>query len=255
MSGEFDYRNNVIFNWRHRTMDGGDETSMMNVINNYYKPGPAVNRNMRSTIARIDERDMYSPGNRWKPGNWYPEAQKRPGKWYVAGNIMEGFPEVTADNWKGMQSLDHGPPPETARVNTPFEAWPVKQETAMNAFESVLAKAGATLPVRDAVDTRVTEMVRTGKVGNENGIINDPKEVGGYPEYSFSPDQVPADTDHDGMPDEWEKKYELNPEDASDGSIDSDGDGYTNVEECLNGTNPREKIDYTNLGNNVDEIS
>ena len=125
----------------------------------------------------------------------------------------------------------------------------------MEAYESVVAKAGATLPVRDAVDRRVTEMVRTGKVGNGNGIINDPKEVGGYPEYSFSPDQVPVDTDHDGMPDGWEKKYELNPEDASDGSVDSDGDGYTNVEECLNGTNPREKIDYTNLGNNVDEIS
>jgi pectate lyase len=255
MSGEFDYRNNVIFNWRHRTMDGGDETSMINVINNYYKPGPAVNRDMVSTIARTEQRNMYSPGNRWKPGNWYPEAQKRPGKWYVAGNIVEGFPEVIADNWKGMKSSERGDAPEAARVNTPFEAWPVNQETAMEAFESVLAKAGATLPVRDAVDKRVTEMVRTGKVGNGNGIINDPKEVGGYPEYSFSPGQVPVDTDHDGMPDEWEKKYELNPEEASDASADSDGDGYTNVEEYLNGTNPREKIDYTNLGNNIDEIS
>jgi hypothetical protein len=210
---------------------------------------------MVSTIARIEQRNMYSPGRRWKPGNWYPEAPKRPGKWYVAGNIVEGFPDVTADNWKGMQSSDRGEAPEAARVNTPFEAWPVNQQTATEAFESVLAKAGATLPVRDVVDKRVTEMVRTGKVGNENGIINDPKEVGGYPEYSFSPDQVPADTDHDGMPDEWEKKYELNPEDVSDGSADSDGDGYTNIEECLNGTNPREKIDYTNLGNNVDGIS
>ncbi len=250
MSGEFDYRNNVIFNWRHRTMDGGDETSMMNVINNYYKPGPAVNRNMVSTIARIEQRNMYSPGNRWKPGNWYPEAKPRPGKWYVAGNIVEGFPDVTSNNWNGMRG-----PEEIARVNTPFEAWPVNQQSAMEAFNSVLAKAGATLPVRDAVDKRVTEMVRTGNVGNRNGIINDPKEVGGYPEYSFLPDQVPVDTDHDGMPDEWEKKYELNPEDASDGSTDSDGDGYTNVEEFLNGTNPREKIDYTNLGNNIDEIS
>jgi pectate lyase len=250
MSGEFDYRNNVIFNWRHRTMDGGDETSMINVINNYYKPGPATNRNMVSTIARIEQRNMYSPGNRWKPGNWYPEAQPRPGKWYVAGNIVEGFPDVTSSNWNGMRG-----PEKIARVNTPFEAWPVNQQTAMEALNSVLAKAGATLPVRDAVDRRVTEMVRTGKVGNENGIINDPKEVGGYPEYSFSPEQVPVDTDHDGMSDEWEKKYELNPEEVSDGSADSDGDGYTNVEEYLNGTNPREKIDYTNLGNNVDEIS
>lgn len=250
MGGEFDYRNNVIFNWRHRTMDGGDETSLVNVINNYYKPGPATNDNMLSTLVRIEQRDMYSPGNRWKPGNWYPALPKRPGKWYVAGNIVEGFPDVTADNWKGMRG-----PEEFARVNTPFEGWPVNQQTALEAFASVLTKAGATLPRRDDVDLRVIEMVRTGKVGTKNGIVNDPREVGGYPEHRFSSENVPADTDHDGMPDDWETQYQLNPTVDSDGSTDSDGDGYTNVEEYLNGTHPRQKIDYTNLGNNVDTIS
>ncbi|MBN1362752.1 MAG: hypothetical protein JW993_19290 [Sedimentisphaerales bacterium] len=250
MSGEFDYRNNVIFNWRHRTMDGGDETSMINVINCYYKPGPAANRDMISTIARIEQRDMYSPGNRWRPGNWYPEAAPRPGKWYVAGNIVEGFPEVTANNWKGMRG-----PEEIARVNTPFEGWPVNQETALEAFESVLAKAGATLPRRDAVDVRVTNMVRTGEVMTEAGIVNDPKEVGGYPDYSFTSDEVPADSDHDGMPDAWEKTHSLNAQDVSDGPLDTDGDGYSNLEEYLNGTDPRERVDYTNLGNNIDTIS
>ncbi len=250
MSGEFDYRNNVIFNWRHRTMDGGDETSMINVIGNYYKPGPATNADMRSCFARIEERNMYSPGRRWEPGNWYPKTAGRPGKWYVAGNIMEGSPEVTVNNWKGMKG-----PEEIARVNTPFEAWPVNQETATDAFKSVMEKAGATRPRRDAVDQRVIEMVRTGKTTTETGIVNDPKEVGGFPNYAFAPADVPADSDHDGMSDAWEKKYELNANDAADGSVDSDGDGYTNVEECLNGTNPREKIDYTNLGNNIDTIS
>ena len=255
IGGEFDYRNNVIFNWRHRTMDGGDETSLVNVINNYYKPGPATNNNMLSTIARIEERDMYSPGNRWSSGNWYPQMPKRPGKWYVVGNIVEGNPEVTADNWKGMRSSDRENPPPEARINTPFEGWPVNQETAMEAFDSALAKAGATLPKRDAVDIRVIDTVRTGKVITANGIVNDPREVGGYPSYSFSPEDVPADTDHDGMPDTWEVKHQMDPVKASDGSIDSDGDGYTNVEEYLNGTDPRQKIDYTNLGNNVDTIS
>ena len=41
----------------------------------------------------------------------------------------------------------------------------------------------------------------------------------------------------------------------SDGSSDSDQDGCTNVEEYLNGTNRRERIDYRNLGNNIDTIS
>jgi pectate lyase len=119
----------------------------------------------------------------------------------------------------------------------------------------VSAKAGATLPRRDAIDTRVIDMVRTARVSTGNGIINDPREVGGYPDYSFSPDDVPLDGDHDGVPDEWEKKYDLNPGAATDGSIDSDQDGYTNVEEYLNGANPREKINCRNLGHNIDTIS
>jgi hypothetical protein len=154
-----------------------------------------------------------------------------------------------------MRSSEREDPPPEARVNTPFEGWPANQETAIDAFNSVLAKAGATLPKRDAVDIRVIDMVRTGKVTTANGIVNDPREVGGYPSYSFSPEDVPPDKDHDGMPDTWEIKHQLDPTKASDGSIDSDGDGYTNVEEYLNGTNPKQKIDYINLDNNVDTIS
>jgi len=255
MSGEFDYRNNVIFNWGHRTMDGGDETSLINVINNYYKPGPATKENMLSTIARIEQRDMHSPKGQFRAGNWYPKTGKRPGKWYVAGNIVAGHPNVTADNWEGMHWSGQKGNVLQAKVHTPFEGWPVNQQTALEAFEEVLAKAGATLPRRDAVDTRVTEMVRTGEVGAGNGILRHPDEVGGYPDYSFSPDDVPADQDEDGMPDAWEKDHELDAASAADSSTDADGDGYTNVEEFLNGTNPRKKVDYTNLGNNVDTIS
>ncbi len=255
MSGEFDYRNNVIYNWKHRTMDGGDETSLINVINNYYKPGPATNANMVSTIARVGPgvRKMYSPGNQWAAGDWYPETPARPGKWYVAGNIVEGHPEVTLDNWKGMAVT-----PELeklARVYTPFEGWPVRQHTAREAYELVLAKGGATLPRRDAVDRRIVEMVRTNKVAVRDGILRHPDEVGGYPELTFSPDEVPVDSDGDGMPDDWERAHGLNPHDPSDGAADADKDGYTNLEEYLNGTNPNEFIDYLNLGNNVDTIS
>ncbi|MCW0483061.1 pectate lyase [Gaoshiqia sediminis] len=251
MSGPFDFRYNVIFNWRHRTMDGGDETSLVNVINNYYRPGPATNENMRAVFARIEQRSMYSPGSAWAEGGWYPKAENRPGKWYVAGNIMHGNQEITQNNWAGMRG-----PEELARVNTPFEGWPVApHQTADVVFESVLANVGATLPRRDAVDARVTEMVRSGKPMTETGIIKDISEVGGYPELTYDPAKLPVDTDGDGMPDAWEIKNGLNQHDASDGAVDSDGDGYTNVEEYLNGTNPNEKINYRNLGNNVDTIS
>lgn len=251
MSGDFDFRNNVIYNWSHRTMDGGDESSQINVINNYYKPGPATNENMRAVFARIEQRSMYSPGSAWAEGEWYPKAKNRPGKWYVAGNIMDGNEELNNNNWAGMRG-----PEEIARVNTPFVGWPVSpHDTAEVAFESVLAKAGATLPKRDAVDKRVTEMVRTGKPMTETGIIKDISEVGGYPTLTYTPAKVPVDTDGDGMPDAWEIKHKFDPKNAADGALDADGDGYTNVEEYLNGTNPNEKINYRNLGNNIDTIS
>lgn len=251
MSGAFDFRYNVIFNWQHRSVDGGDETSTVNLINNYYKPGPATNDNIRAVFARIEQRSMYSPGSAWAEGNWYPKATNRPGKWYVAGNIMHDNKELNTNNWKGMRG-----PENLARINTPFEGWPVApHQTAEDVFESVLAKAGATLPKRDAVDKRVTEMVRTGKPTTQTGIIKDIAEVGGYPNLTFDPSKLPVDSDGDGMPDEWERKYKLDPKNAKDGAMDADGDGYTNVEEYLNGTNPQEKINYRNLGNNVDTIS
>jgi pectate lyase len=251
MSGAFDLRYNVIFNWRHRSIDGGDETSVINIINNYFKPGPATNENMRSVFARIEQRSQYSPGSAWAEGGWFPKAAVRPGKWYVAGNVMYGSAAATANNWAGMRGSE-----ELARVNTPFEGWPVApHQTAEAAYEAVLAKAGATLPKRDAVDTRVTEMVRTGKPMTATGIIKDISEVGGYPTLTYKPADVPKDTDGDGMPDEWETKNGLDPKNAKDGAIDTDGDGYTNVEEYLNGTNPKEKINYRNLGNNIDTIS
>ncbi|MES2778201.1 MAG: polysaccharide lyase [Bacteroidota bacterium] len=251
MSGPFDFRYNVVFNWRHRSIDGGDETSMVNLINNYFKPGPATNDNIRDVFARIEQRSMYSPGSAWAEGGWYTKAAVRPGKWYVAGNIMHGNQEVINKNWAGMRG-----PENLARVNTPFEGWPVSpHQTAGVVFEAVLAKAGATLPKRDAVDTRVTNMVRTGTPATATGIIKDVSEVGGYPNLSFNPGQVPADSDGDGMPDDWEIKNKLNSKEFKDAALDTDGDGYTNIEEFLNGTNPQEKINYRNLGNNIDSIS
>ena len=249
MSGEFDYRNNVIFNWGHRSMDGGDETSLVNVINNYYKAGPATRENMRTTIARMETRNQMSPGKH-RVGAWYPTSSERPGKWYVAGNIVENSAEVTADNWLGMSG-----PAELARVNTPFEGWPVNQQSAREAYEAVLAKGGATLPRRDSVDRRVIDMVRSGKPAYGNGILTHPDQVGGFPQLTFSPADVPADADGDGMPDAWENKHGLKAGDVGDGAEDSDKDGYTNIEEFLNGTDPRAFIDYRNLDNNIDTIS
>src|SRR5207248_7241982 len=119
------------------------------------------------------------------------------------------------------------------------------------AYESVLATVGATLPKRDAVDERVINEVRTGIVTytEGKGIITDIKQVGGYPEYKGEPYK---DSDGDGMPDEWETKYGLNPNDPSDAAKDLSGDGYTNIEKYIDGIDPTKKMDWKDLKNNVD---
>ena len=68
-----------------------------------------------------------------------------------------------------------------------------------------------------------------------NYIITDIEQVGGYPDYRGEPYQ---DTDNDGMPDEWETRHGLDPKDASDASADLNGDGYTNIEDFINGLDP-----------------
>jgi pectate lyase len=239
----FDFRNNVIFNWRHRTVDGGDASSMVNIVANYYKPGPAVNKGASSyRICRPQHLDMHS------------EAQ-RDGKWYVAENFVAGNPKVTADNWAGGVQFDDVETQDQidaliarVRAKTAAPAAPVTQQSAEEAYKLVLAQAGATLPKRDYVDNRIIETVRTGKPTYKNGIIDIPSDVGGWPDYKSA--AAPTDSDHDGMPDSWEKQFGLEWNDSSDGSKDTDNDGYTNVEEWLNGTDPTQFIDYRKPENN-----
>lgn len=237
MSFGFDFRNNVMFNWQHRTMDGGDGSSRVNVVNNYYKAGPATSGELRYRICKAqcrNSRDRY-------PGF---------GQWYVTGNIVDGFPEITANNWNGGVQYDESitirkdgkeevipaGSEELVRAQDEFPHSPVQTESASDAFEHVLAQSGATLPKRDAMDLRVIASVRTGQPHYENGIIDMPDDVGGWPDYLAA--DVPADADRDGMPDAWELQHQLSPGDVADAAADADRDGYTSIEEFLNGTDP-----------------
>jgi hypothetical protein len=102
-------------------------------------------------------------------------------------------------------------------------------------LQKVIKEAGCVRPVRDEVDERIANDV----LARRCRLIHDPSEVGGWPDLRKG--EGPTDSDHDGMPDDWERRHKFDPRDASDGASDADGDGYTNVEEYLNGTDPRRK--------------
>ncbi|MFG4005097.1 polysaccharide lyase [Flavobacterium aquidurense] len=264
MYGDFNFVNNVVFNWWNRSLDGGDHRSLFNIINNYFKPGPITptDQPIRYRILKPESRNM---------------EPKTFGRAYVDGNYIVGSPQVTADNWNGGIQLedlslkDSKDYLEDIKQTKPFSMPHITIMKAEEAYEFVLNNVGATLPKRDAVDQRVIKQVRTGKIeakdGLENsigaafikrrlpadsykkGIITTPDQVGGYPDYKGI---AYKDSDNDGIADAWEKKYGLNPKDASDANKDLNGDGYTNIEKYFNGIDPTQKTDWTKTNNNVD---
>ena len=204
-----DFRNNVIYNWKDNSAYGG-EKGRYNMVANYYKPGPATEK---SKLNRIVE--PYKPY----------------GQFFVAENIVEGFPEVSQENRKGVD-IEH---PDSALVSNPFSVATVTDQPANIAYERVLLEAGASI-ARDAVDERIVRDVRTGAAANgkdKNGIIDSQKEVGGWPELRTG--EALADKDLDGMPDAWEQKHKLNPANAADASAYTLDKEYTNIEVYLNG--------------------
>ncbi|MDZ7292267.1 MAG: pectate lyase [candidate division KSB1 bacterium] len=208
-----DFRNNVIYNWGENSSYGG-EAGRQNIIANYYKYGPAT-RTMKNRIV---------------------EPSDAKGRWYVADNFVFGFPDITADNWAGGVQ---GAFWKQIRVESPHPFAPVVTHTAEQAYELVLAKAGAILPKRDSVDARIIAEVRNGTAtyggtwGKGSGIIDSQMEVGGWPTLHSAPAQ--KDDDHDGMADEWELANGLDPSNPDDRNGDFDGTGYTNLEKYLNG--------------------
>ncbi|MCB0850932.1 MAG: hypothetical protein KDD63_01715, partial [Bacteroidetes bacterium] len=222
-----DYRNNVIYNWGFNSAYGGEPSDVdgskanINIVNNYYKSGPATNNG--SMKYRIVEPSQNSFGF---------------SDWYIDGNYVYGYPAATADNWTyGVQDVT--PAEKTGmRVNQPFSFDMDSTHAPEVAFEHVLANVGTVLPNRDPVDTRVVEEVCTGTTtyggayGAGKGIIDSQTEVGGWP--TLNSTNPSPDTDHDGMPDWWEQDHGLNLNDPDDRNGDDNSDGYTNLEEYLN---------------------
>ncbi|MCL2098418.1 MAG: GDSL-type esterase/lipase family protein [Bacteroidales bacterium] len=230
-----DFRNNVIYNWGFNSSYGG-ESGRHNMVNNYYKPGPATSKQSRHRIL-----DAWQS----KDGKGFHDF----GKFYLEGNVMEGNAAVIADNWKGVDykiyqesigidqtydsaSSNYAQLEKMTRLDKPLAVIYTETEDAYRAYENVLKHAGASL-VRDALDSRIVQEVRTGTFTyGRKGIIDSQTDTEGLPELKSLP--APLDSDDDGMPDEWEIARGLNPSDPSDGTAYTLDPAYTNLEVYLN---------------------
>lgn len=218
IAGSLDIRNNVIYNWQHRTTDGG--VKRMNFVNNLYIPGPAT---------RVFHIVM--------PENFWPND---PQIYYIEGNAMEGKKEYLPDNWNSAAiNFSRVPAGTREKLRSAVELFPsyVTTTPTDKLLETVLADVGANIPRHDAVDLRaihdVTHRTHTfiGSRGNTPGIIDSQKDVGGWPELKNGP--APSDHDMDGIPDWFEQQLGTDPNNPAD-QAEYREDGYTNLEHYLN---------------------
>ncbi|MEL7600710.1 MAG: acetylxylan esterase [Proteiniphilum sp.] len=256
-----DMRNNVFYNWAGGGCYGG-EGMHVNIVNNFYKPGPATPDNQIAyRIVSIGVRTTeYVTGSDGKPNVWKPMEHVW-GRFYIAGNVVDRNNEVTRDNWtkgvyeqiniKGNDLTFTEQAKKDIRLSAPLEADIVTTHSAQEAYELVLAQAGCSR-LRDEIDTRIVEEVRNGTATYSGSRSADAPD---YPGLIDSQDDVkpkgagsawPAlssgkagsisliDSDGDGIPDKWERSQGLSPSDKSDGNgTRLSKEGYTNLEVWL----------------------
>jgi pectate lyase len=201
--------NNVVYNYGKNGLVGGHSGALhyQDIINNYFIAGPNSSANSLGMFTETDH--VYHRGN------------------------MIDLNKDGVLNGVAIQNTDFKV--EGAAKSATFESAPhqpcpiaVTEESAEDAYKTVLAKAGPLLH-RDAVELRLIAQVKS--LGKEGHIIKDENEVGGQTEVVSG--KTPLDSDGDGIPDAWEIAHKLNPKDANDANIIAEG-GYSNLENYLN---------------------
>lgn len=207
-----DFRNNLIYGFGDRAGYNIHEFTRMNYVGNTIRPlSYSQHRDYAFTLGGTNGR-IFADGNVWQD-----EARTVDDDWQLF-MPPDGLSRQDVEN--------------TVRVNLPFAVPSVTTEAADIALQRMMHETGATFPARDAVDQRILGLIEAG----EGQIINSQNNVGGWPDLRAA--ASPTDNDADGMADTWETQHGLNPNDPTDHRADLDGDGYTNLEEYLNATDP-----------------
>jgi pectate lyase len=225
--------NNVIYNWRMGAVQS-TRGSRLDVISNVFIPGPMTDsRYLYEVTWNCENDEGFEPSL------------------YVAGNVGPNNDEPGADNWTGSSRMTAcyydtgGTPgvelPQSFRRNSPLDQprVPVTVQSANAVRDAVLQDVGASsglacdggwIARSDAADRRVIGDVRNG-TGPDAPPKNE-SELGGFP--ALDGGQPCADGDGDGMPDAFETRFGFDRDNPLDGMLDSDGDGYSNIEEYIN---------------------
>jgi len=247
-----DMRNNVIYNWGGNGCYGGEGMNV-NIVNNYYKPGPATlerSSTIQRRIAGIGIRTTSYTNHNTSPNSWDVMWHVW-GKFFVDGNVNSKYSDVTNDNWNyGIYNqIDNGSvdntytatTKDTMRIDQPIDFVYVTTHSAEDAYTKVLAYAGCSKS-RDALDAIMVSDTENGVAtytggldakGKQlsDGFINSQDDCGGWPTLNSKTAQ--RDEDGDGISDSWEDLRGLDPSDPSDGKKVG-ADGYTNLEKYLN---------------------
>lgn len=215
-----DFRNNLIYNWEHNSIYGG-ELGKYNVVNNYFKPGP----NTRCTVNKR----ILNPTR---------DETRGLGTFYVSGNWVDGNELVSKDNLQGIDFDNKlsAEEKEAALTSIPFSVLSVPNQPAKEAYSAILNLVGASFK-RDSLDRRLIQdvILRKGKIidvqgGFEHGTPFE-QTIQAWP--SLKNGISKQDLDQDGMPDAWEKTHGLNIAISNAEGYDLSKE-YTNIEVYLN---------------------
>lgn len=222
-SGKVDITNNVVYNWGHRTTDGG--ANEVNFVNNYYKPGAST--------------DIFVALNAQHEG-----VGKGMQRYYFNGNVMPGyFDEKSQEKGRKMTVSNKEIVNYETFVDKPFFQSFVETQSARAAYKNVLSDVGANQPFFDKHDNRIVDETLKGTFtykGSKSGLggmIDNEQDAGGWPNFATETRPADFDTDHDGLPNWWEKAFGLNENskegDFSDANQDRDKDGFTQLDNYL----------------------
>lgn len=238
-----DVINNVVHNWRRLILGSTVATNMeLNAIGNYWQRGCIRNVIKNKQVGRMDHdgvhlAQIHSKGNIINGEYTDPNASPNIIWQYWKNAPADGEKLGTVDD----RFFRKSPFPQLGhafQAKSAEEA--LKDVTGNVGANMVLDENGNKIESIDFIDERYIKLVKN-NICESYTFPPDPREYTHYQEFQKRVSNKPInirpagfDTDGDGMPDAWELSQGLDPNDRTDGAKDSNGDGYTNLENYLN---------------------